>query len=103
MLGFICSESQGTELLSRIIEAYLLQYREMATPFVTPADGYLGGTCFVYLYLDFLEVTKRVIGQRCLHIRSKVITTTTGQHSEHYWCIVGSSSASCADQYSSAH
>ena len=74
----------------------------MTTLFVTPADGHLGGY-FVYLYLDFLEVIKRVIGQRCLHIRSKVTTTTTGQHSEHYWCIVGSSSASCADQYSSAH
>ena len=75
----------------------------MATPFVTPAIDTFGGTCFVYLYPDFLEVTKRVIGQLCLHIRSKVTTTTTGQRSEHYWCIVGSSSASCADQYSSAH
>lgn len=43
MLGFISSESQGTELLSRIIEAYLLQYREMATLFVTPADRHLEG------------------------------------------------------------
>ncbi len=42
MLGFISSESQGTELLSRIIEAYLLQYREMPTLFVTPAIGTWG-------------------------------------------------------------
>ena len=75
----------------------------MPTLFVTPADRHLGGTCVVYLYFNFLEVTKRVIGQRCSLFRSKVTTTTTGQHSEHYWCIVGSSSASCADQHSSAH